>query len=82
MTYNMNDENVCNDCGIKIVQCDMCGCCAACCDCGGDASGVFAPSETLALVSFDAIGTCQGCGAVGNVNGYEFCEWCMDEFDE
>lgn len=33
MSYNMDDENVCNDCGIKPVECDMCECCSACCDC-------------------------------------------------
>lgn len=33
MSYNMDDENMCNDCGVRLVQCDMCGCCSACCDC-------------------------------------------------
>jgi len=36
----------------------------------------------FASLSFDAIGECQGCGILGNVNGIQFCEFCMDEFDE
>lgn len=27
------DENLCKDCGIKLVECDRCDCCSACCDC-------------------------------------------------
>ena len=30
---------------------------------------------------FGAIGTCKGCDIVTNVNGWEFCEFCMDEFE-
>lgn len=38
--------------------------------------------EGMEFMSFDAIGECQGCGVVGNVNGLQFCEWCMDEMEE
>ena len=33
------------------------------------------------LNMFDAVGVCNGCGTVGMVNGWELCEFCMDEFD-
>lgn len=25
--------NLCADCGLKLVECDRCNCCMACCDC-------------------------------------------------
>jgi len=27
------EQNLCSDCGIKLVECDRCDCCMACCDC-------------------------------------------------
>lgn len=28
------DLNLCDDCGIKLIECSDCECCRACCDCG------------------------------------------------
>lgn len=45
-------------------------------------SGDFKFDDSMASLSFDAIGECQGCGVVGEVNGLQFCQWCMEEFEE
>lgn len=36
MSFNMNDNQMCNDCGFRIAECDRCACCRACCDCSQD----------------------------------------------
>jgi hypothetical protein len=35
-----------------------------------------------AVVFFDAIGECSGCGQIGEVNGYHYCEYCWDDLTE
>jgi len=46
-----------------------------------DGNGEDAHDANLYLGIFDAIGECVGCGVVGMVNGWQFCEFCMDEFE-
>lgn len=73
MPYNMNEENMCNDCGIKLVECDMCECCAACCDCDDEwlpdlpVGGYFEPccpewaTDHVVPMTTEMIPTCWLC---------------------
>lgn len=57
--------------------CHECGGCETCCNCPPNI-----PDDGLAILFFDAVGVCKSCGLIGSVNGWQFCEWCMGEFED
>lgn len=76
MSYNMDDENVCNDCGLKLVECDMCSCCGGCCDCDLVEDNVSSPHREFWEDEFIDLPECKMCGKESRTNNEGYCSQC------